>query len=159
LLQSILLEALTLLKGPSLLSQTIDRHSETNTDTETWYNNPPSPDTFSPPLPDTLSLDLLPADSSLILTIRVLEPVNAQPNLGSRLAFAIGAQRRLEHDEMDDTFTYRGEEVRVREKVRVESSADPSLLSLAAKLGALERTVEAARVGLRIVTGQGLEDD
>ena len=85
--------------------------------------------------------------------------MSAQPNLGSRLAFAIGAQRRLEHDEMDDVFMYKGEQVRVREKIRVESSADPSLLSLWAKLGALERTVEAARVGLGILMGEGLEDD
>ena len=83
--------------------------------------------------------------------------MSAQPNLGSRLAFAIGAQRRLEHDEMDDLFMYKGEQVRVREKIRVESSADPSLLSLWAKLGALERTVEAARVGLGILMGEGLE--
>lgn len=82
-----------------------------------------------------------------------MEPVSVQPNLGSRFAYAIGAQRRLEHDEMDDVFVYRGEEVRVKEKVRVEGSADPSLLSLGAKLGALERTVESARVGLGVVTG------
>ena len=83
-----------------------------------------------------------------------------QPNLGSRFAYAIGAQRRLEHDEMDDFFMYRGEEVRVKEKVRVEGSADPSLLSLGAKLGALERTVEGCRVALGVVTGlSGKEED
>jgi hypothetical protein len=76
-----------------------------------------------------------------------------------RFAFAIGAQRRLEHDEMDDVFMFKGEEVRVREKVRVEGSADPSLLSLGAKLGALERTVGAAREALGIVGGLGVGDD
>jgi hypothetical protein len=60
---------------------------------------------------------------------------------------------------MDSTFTYRGEEVRVREKVRVESSADPSLLSVMAKLGQLERTVEAARLGLSIVSGVKIGDE
>ncbi len=54
---------------------------------------------------------------------------------------------------MDDVFTYRGEEVRVREKVRVESSADPSLLVLMAKLGALERTVAERRGALKVVIG------
>jgi len=54
---------------------------------------------------------------------------------------------------MDDVFTYRGEKVRVREKVRVESSADPSLLVLMAKLGALERTVAERRGALKVVLG------
>ena len=61
---------------------------------------------------------------------------------------------------MDDVFNYRGEEVRVKEKVGCVSSADPSLLVLGAKLGALERTVGSARVVLGVVTGgQGEEDD
>jgi hypothetical protein len=98
-------------------------------------------------------------DTSLLLTIRVLEPTSQEPSLGSRFALAIGAQRRLEHDEMDSTFIYRGEEVRVREKIRVESSADPSLLSVMAKLGQLERTVEAARLGLSIVSGVKVGDE
>jgi len=48
---------------------------------------------------------------------------------------------------------FKGEEVRVKEKVVVESSADPSLLSLGAKLGALERGVGGMREGLRAVMG------
>jgi hypothetical protein len=39
----------------------------------------------------------------------------------------------------------------------VEGSADPSLLSLGAKLGALERTVEGCRVGLSVVMGLGVK--
>ena len=54
---------------------------------------------------------------------------------------------------------YRGDEVRVREKVGVESSADPSLLSLGAKLGALERSVEVSRMALRCVMEGRVEDD
>lgn len=54
---------------------------------------------------------------------------------------------------MDDVFVYRGEEVRVREKVRVEGSADPSLLSLGLKLGALDRSVEGVRRALGVVLG------
>ena len=120
-----------------------------------WHTDPPSDSTFTPPLPPTLSLTLTLSDTSLLLTLRTLEPTAVQPNLGSRFAYAIGAQRRLEHDEMDEVFMYRGEEVRVKEKVRVEGSADPSLLSLGAKLGALERTVESARMALGVVVGLG----
>jgi len=80
-------------------------------------------------------------------------------NLGTKLAFAIGAQRRIEHDEMEGVWVYKGEEVRVREKVRVESSADPTLLVLGAKLGALERTVEAGRGCLGVLMGGGGDGD
>ena len=93
------------------------------------------------------------------MTCRVLESTAVQPNPMSRFALAIGAQRRLEHDEMDEVFLYRGDEVRVREKVRVEGSADPSLLSLGAKLGALERTVAERRKGLEVLMGVGEEDE
>jgi hypothetical protein len=125
---------------------------------QAWFESPPDPETFTPPLPPTLSLHLTLLDSTLLLTIRVLEPTSTQPTPISRFALAIGAQRRLEHDEMDEVFLYRGEEVRVREKVRVEGSADPSLLSLGAKLGALERTVAERRKGLQVLMGIGEED-
>jgi hypothetical protein len=158
LLHSLILEALALLKGPPLLAPTnptpgsTPPHNAPSNSSE-WTTSPPDLSTFVPPLPPSLSLDITLSDSSLVLTTRVLEPTSIQPNLGERFAFAIGAQRRLEHDEMDEVFVFRGEEVRVREKVRVEWSADPSLLSLGAKLGALERTVHGARVGLGVVTG------
>ncbi len=48
-------------------------------------------------------------------------------------------------------------EVYVREKVRVET-ADPSLLSMAAKLTALGRTLATARRNLAAVMGEELED-
>ena len=63
---------------------------------------------------------------------------------------------------MDETFLYRGEEVRVKEKVRVESSADPSLLVLTAKLGALERSLAERRGALKCVidaVGRTIGDD
>jgi hypothetical protein len=60
---------------------------------------------------------------------------------------------------MDDTFFYRGEEVRVREKVRVVGGADPSLLSLGAKLGMLEGMVGMSRQALGVVSGLGMEGD
>jgi len=59
---------------------------------------------------------------------------------------------------MDNVFLFKGEQVRVKEKVRVEGSADPSLLSLSAKLAALERTVDGARRCLDVVSGKTYED-
>lgn len=53
----------------------------------------------------------------------------------------------------------RGDEVQVyvREKVRVES-ADPSLLSLSAKLTALTNTLSLARANLAAVMGENIEE-
>ncbi|KAI1263444.1 hypothetical protein F5Y18DRAFT_394474 [Xylariaceae sp. FL1019] len=48
------------------------------------------------------------------------------------------------------------ERVYVREKVRVES-ADPSLLSMSAKLGALSNTLDLARLNLAAVMGEELD--
>lgn len=55
--------------------------------------------------------------------------------------------------------TYRSDEVQVyvREKVRVES-ADPSLLSLSAKLTALTNTLSLARANLAAVMGDDIEE-
>lgn len=46
-----------------------------------------------------------------------------------------------------------GKEVRVREKVRVES-ADPGLIALAAKLSALSHEVGRCRVNLGVLMGE-----
>jgi hypothetical protein len=163
LLHSLLLEAISVLKGPNLLMPVHSAESGTSTPIpvppgQAWFESPPDPETFTPALPPTLSLHLTLLESTLLLTLRVLEPTSIQPTPISRFALAIGAQRRLEHDEMDEVFMYKGEEVRVREKVRVEGSADPSLLSLGAKLGALERTVAERRKGLEVLMGVGEED-
>lgn len=55
-------------------------------------------------------------------------------------------------------WNYRGDQVRVKEKVRLES-ADPGLMSLAAKVGALEHGVEMARKCLDVVMGVEEPDD
>jgi hypothetical protein len=54
-------------------------------------------------------------------------------------------------------FEYRGKEVKVREKVRIES-ADPSLLSAMAKLAALGHNVGMSRKCLSIVMGEEFEE-
>ena len=61
------------------------------------------------------------------------------------------------HDEMDETFTYKGMEVKVKEKVRVESM-DPSLMAVMAKLSALEHEVGRWREGLRILMEEDVDN-
>jgi hypothetical protein len=120
-------------------------------------------------------------ESSLVLWLRALEPADAPVHFGTKLGLAIGTVRRLEHDEMDKVFefSYAGPEdhsrpgsrratpgpeekrekaqVFVREKVRVES-ADPSLMSISAKLTALGNTLAQARRNLAAVMDEELED-
>ncbi|KAI2472251.1 RAVE subunit 2/Rogdi [Annulohypoxylon bovei var. microspora] len=145
-----------------------------------WTTSSISLSHFAPPLSRNLSVYLTIQDASLVLYLRALEPADAPVNFGTKLALAIGTTRRLEHDEADRVFTYRcddataiegseshprpderaegkGAEVYVREKVCVES-ADPSLLSLSAKLSALGNTLGLARRNLAAVMGEEVED-
>jgi len=112
---------------------------------------------FDPPLPENLSFDLSISDASLRVELRTLEPINHADTLSNfgfqRLAAAIGAARKPEHDGSNEIFSYRGVDVRVKEKIRVES-ADPSLIALTAKLAALEHSVSLSRKTLDIVMGR-----
>ena len=118
---------------------------------------------FDPPLPATLSFNLSIADAALVLTIRTLQPLDPTSsssttapesfsgfNFRERLGLA---PKRPDHDEADMVFHYRGQEVKVREKVRVESQ-DPSLIAVMAKLNALEHGVAVGRKALDIVMGK-----
>lgn len=110
---------------------------------------------FDPPLPDNLSFSLSVADAALVLELRTIEEVSPADSLSGfgfreRIAAAIGASKKPDHDEADEVFRFRGRDVRVREKVRVESQ-DPSLIAVMAKLGALEHTVARAKKSLDIV--------
>ncbi len=158
LLSQSIAEAAALLKGPPL------------TDADpAWTSRSASPACFDPPLPPGLSFHLGLQDSQLVLWLRALEPAGAPVNLGMKFALAIGTARRLDHDEADQVFDFHydgdspapqsggGEKVYVREKVRVES-ADPSLLSLGAKLNALSHTLALARRNLAAVIGDELEE-
>jgi Rogdi leucine zipper containing protein len=79
-------------------------------------------------------------------------------NLRDRL-FGLGHAKTPTHDEMGEVFLWRGrEEVHVREKVRVES-ADPSLMSVAAKLSALEHEVRRWSFNLGVVMGEEEESE
>ena len=132
--------------------------------------------TFSPALPPTLSLHLQISDAALVLTTRTLQFMNASTaasgtstptSLSDPSASFTGFSLRDKlfglgpklpnHDEMGETFPYRGMEVQVREKVRVESM-DPSLMSVMAKLSALEHEVGRLRECLRVLMGEDESD-
>lgn len=66
------------------------------------------------------------------------------------------AARPPVHDEIDQIFHYRGEDVCVKEKVRVESQ-DPSLMAVMAKLSALGHSVGSWRVRVAVVMGEEIE--
>ncbi len=159
LLSQSIAEAAAVLKGPPL----------TEAD-PAWTSRSATPSNFDPPLPPNLSFHLGLQDSQLVLWLRALEPADAPVNLGMKFALAIGTARRIEHDEADRVFDFQcdgagggGDKepvaapVYVREKVRVES-ADPSLLSLGAKLNALSHTLTLARRNLAAVMGEELEE-
>ena len=138
-----------------------------------WTTSSADDDSFEPPLPSYLSLHFMIQDASLVLTVRTLAKTSASytpgtPSTDSSFSISglslrqrlLGLGPRLpNHDEVGETFQWRGrEEVSVREKVRVES-ADPSLMSVAAKLSALEREVARWRANLTILMGQDADDD
>jgi hypothetical protein len=114
---------------------------------------------FSPELPPSVVLHFYIYDAALVLEVRTLEPValgtDYQPgySIRDRLGFALGTSKPPTHDEIDEVFTWKGQEVKVREKIRVESS-DPNLMAAMAKLNSLERTIALARKGLDTLMGQ-----
>ena len=132
-----------------------------------WWMNSAAEEVFDPPLPSYLSLHFTIQDANLVLVIRTLAPTSASHtpntptaessfslsgfNLRSRL---LGLGTRLPtHDEIGEVFQWRGrEEVIVREKLRVETG-DPTLMSVAAKLSALEHEVGRWRMNVRTVMG------
>lgn len=128
---------------------------------------------FEPNLPQNVSFHLSICEAALVLHVRTLEFVQggtgaSTPNsintpsysgfsIRDRLAHALGAPRAPSHDEADETFSFKGHEVRVKDKVRVESQ-DPSLMAAMAKLGALEHSVAVSRRALDVVMGKENEE-
>jgi hypothetical protein len=122
-----------------------------------WWQDPVDENIFEPPLPANLSFHLSIFDAALLLEIRTLEAQNPDEihsgwGFRDRLASALGASRLPVHDEADRTFTYKGQEVRVKEKIRIESQ-DPALMSIMAKLSALDHSITLSRKALHIVMG------
>lgn len=106
-----------------------------------------------------MSFHLFVFDAALLLEIRTLEIQNPGEeshsgfSIRDRLAVALGGARLPVHDEADRTFKYKGQEVRVKEKIRIESQ-DPALISAMAKLNALEHSIMLSRKALNIVMGR-----
>lgn len=147
-------------------------------DQKAWHEDPVPNDAFQPPLPDHISFHLTISEAAILLNVRTLEPAYSTTgtntplsfvssssgqhsytgfSLRDRLSAVLGGGRQVFHDEAHEVFQYKGQEVRVREKVRVESQ-DPSLMAAYAKLGALERNIAVARRALGVVMGNGLDD-
>lgn len=141
-----------------------------------WNEDPIDENTFNPQLPSNVSFHLSISEAAVLLNVRTLEaayphtgtntPLSLTPaggqsysgfSLRERLATALGGTRQVFHDEAHEIFSYKGQEVRVRDKVRVES-ADPSLMSAMAKLNALERNVALSRRALDVVLGNENDD-
>ncbi|KAF1947281.1 hypothetical protein EJ02DRAFT_139291 [Clathrospora elynae] len=125
-----------------------------------WWEHPVDGKTFDPPLPANVSFHLFVFDAALVLEIRTLEPQSAGGqssltgfSLRDSFASALGGTRPPAHDEVDRTFKFKGQDVRVKEKIRVESQ-DPALISASAKLNALGHSVMLSRKALNIVMGR-----
>lgn len=126
-----------------------------------WYDSPPDETIFSPPLPPNLSFHLSIAEAALVLHIRTLAPPAAPESslTGLSIRTRLGLSPRPPvHDEVDQIFQIKGEEICVREKVRVES-ADPSLMAVMAKLSALGHAVAGWRLRVGVVMGEDLEGE
>jgi hypothetical protein len=113
-------------------------------------------------LPPYLSFHLAVAEAALVLHLRTLEPNSPSHTptafaadislTGFSLRDKLFGPRHRPHDEAGEVFTWRGEEVKVKEKIRVETQ-DPSLIAVMAKLTALEHEVMKCSASLKIVMG------
>ena len=137
-----------------------------------WWINSPEENVFQPALNDNVSLHFTIQDANLVLTVRTLALTSpggtpSNPIEGGFSLSGLSLRSRLlglgpkppTHDEMGEIYEWRGQrDVVVREKVRVESG-DPSLMSIAAKLSALEHEVARWRMNLRIIMTGSPEED
>lgn len=137
-----------------------------------WWQHSVDPNVFQPPLPDYLSLHFTILDANLVLTIRTLVPTSpgGTPSTPSEGAFSLSSfslrnkllglgPRPPNHDEIGEIYEWHGkEDVLVREKARVETG-DPNLMSVAAKLSALEHEVLRWRYNLRMLRGENEDED
>ncbi|KAL3477771.1 Rogdi leucine zipper containing protein-domain-containing protein [Aspergillus californicus] len=99
-----------------------------------WWETSAPENMFDPPLPQQLSFHLSISDSALVLYLRTLEsstPTHTPTAFASDISLTgfsirdrLFGSRQPAHDEAGDVFTWKGDEVKVREKIRVESQ-DP----------------------------------
>lgn len=129
-----------------------------------WWEHPVDDNIFDPPLPSHISFHMFIFDAALCLEVRTLEPKHEEDagsftgfNFRDRLSSALGGTRAPVHDEANKVYTYKGQDVRVKEKIRVETQ-DPALISASAKLNALEHSLMLSRKALSIVMGDEPEN-
>ncbi|KAI9373274.1 Rogdi leucine zipper containing protein-domain-containing protein [Aspergillus egyptiacus] len=95
-----------------------------------WWETSAPENMFEPPLPSQLSFHLSVADSALVLYLRTLEsstPTHTPTAFASDISLTgfsirdrLFGHRQRAHDEVGDVFPWKGDEVKVREKIRVE---------------------------------------
>ncbi|KAL2809190.1 Rogdi leucine zipper containing protein-domain-containing protein [Aspergillus granulosus] len=100
-----------------------------------WWETSASESLFDPPLPSNLSFHLSIVDSALVLYLRTLEsstPTHTPTAFASDISLTgfsirdrLFGPRQPAHDEVGDIFSWRGDDVKVREKVRVETHREP----------------------------------
>lgn len=147
-----------------LLADTLDEARQTLKGGEDvnggkWWEPASDETAFSTLFPENLSFHLSIADAALLLHVRTLGPPSAPESslTGLSIRTRLGlSPRPPPHDEVDQVFRYRGEEVVVKEKVRVESQ-DPSLMAVMAKLSALGHSVASWRLRVSVVMGEEVE--
>ncbi|RAL10329.1 tRNA methyltransferase RSM22 [Aspergillus homomorphus CBS 101889] len=93
-----------------------------------WWEASAGENMFDPPLPPCLSFHLTIADSALVLHLRTLEsstPTHTPTAFASDISLTgfnirdrLFGTRHRPHDEAGDVFTWKGDEVKVKEKVR-----------------------------------------
>ncbi|PKY06585.1 hypothetical protein P168DRAFT_339830 [Aspergillus campestris IBT 28561] len=150
LLHETISEARQMLKGES-------EHTKSD-----WCNGSAPEDMFDPPLPSYLSFHLAIVDSALVLCLRTLESTSPTHTAsafatdisltGFNIRDRLFGSRNRTHDEAGEFFAWKGDEVRVRERIRIESQ-DPSLMAVMAKLTALEHEVMKWTTALKVLMG------
>ncbi|KAL1854132.1 hypothetical protein Plec18167_000050 [Paecilomyces lecythidis] len=125
-----------------------------------WWETDVDENVFDPPLPPYVSFHLVVEEAALVLYIRTLEPSSASntpaaftPDIsisGFSIRERLFGPRLPPHDEAGEVFTWKGQEVKVKEKIRVESQ-DPSLMSAMSKITALHHEVQKWIAAVNVV--------
>ncbi|KAL4959933.1 tRNA methyltransferase RSM22 [Aspergillus stella-maris] len=95
-----------------------------------WWETSAPDNMFDPPLPPHLSFHLSIADSALVLYLRTLEsttPAHTPTAFATDISLTgfsirdrLFGSSKPSHDEAGDVFSWKGDEVKVKEKIRVE---------------------------------------
>ncbi|KAJ9298702.1 hypothetical protein DTO271G3_3669 [Paecilomyces variotii] len=128
-----------------------------------WWEANVDENAFDPPLPPYVSFHLVIEEAALVLYIRTLEPSSASnspasftPDIsisGFSIRERLFGPRLPPHDEAGQVFIWKGQEVKVKDKIRVESQ-DPCLMSAMSKITALQHEVQKWIAAVNVVMGQ-----